>query len=330
MWGTPKNGNDASFVMHRVGFENPHLASQTRGESVASAYDVSVDSAGSKALYVTTTNRLVCADVRTGRELWSLPNDRPRKGACWDRFDLTFLTAEFYDGTWKAVEYDSVDRTVLKATDLAPFGVTQVNTCLFTSTNRHIAVGHTNGTLMIDKRDYLEWVLPTPQAGNVKMLVPSPNNHMICGVGESSFTMNVIMTQRYGDYWNSVVWDQIGAVAFNWDAYNENRLYPDFLVAGRQGSQWRIRAYELLPNSLQDDKRFVWDYHEEITGIQFSDLIKIDDNFDAPSFYGRALVVFGVSGYTILNLVTGEILDQFTTPNLGQIKSGFWRLCAGV
>lgn len=316
--------------MNRVAIGGAPLPSQTRGDVVARACDVSVDSIGEKALYLTTTNKIIVADVRSGYLLKELAGDRPRVGVSFARGNQRFVTLEFTAGSWKAVEYDYVTMAPLVTTDLAPFGVTSPNSCRYSASSRYICIAHSTGALLLDTRNYTQKNLQSPLTGNILNFQPSWDDASIFTHKATEFQINQIGTGLKQEYFGfpGTEWDEIHAFMYNWDTGDELGLYPDLFVAGKMGSRFVVHSYSVRVQTYTDDA-VEFDFPEEVIHMEYSQVITNEGGGKQESTYGRALAVFGKTMYKVYNVTNGDLLAEFTYSNLSQAKVAVWGMFRG-
>lgn len=312
--------------MNRISLGGNPLPSQTRGDIVARACDVSTDSIGEKALYLNQNNKIQSVDIRSGYLLKEIGSGVPRVGAAFDRSAEGFVTAEFTGGKWWAIQYSYLTLLPVTSTDLSVFGVTSVNSCRYSVSSRYILIGHSTGTLLLDTKDYTAAPILSPLTGNIVDYFTSPNDFSTFTLKANEFQINQINGGRKLEYFRTgpvTIWDEVHCAAYNWKIDDDEQLYPDLFVAGKIGSQYRIHSYSVRQNSFTDDG-LDWVFPERVVAMAYSQEATTDSGAKLKTKYGSALAVFGTTQYKVYNVTNGELLDSFTYTNLSQATTAIW------
>ena len=303
------------------------ISSQARGDIVRGPEDISTERTGQWVLYLNDQNVVKVCDYRNGQAVAQMPVGTIAKGVCWNREATHFIVGRLVSTVWHATEYSYPGLVQTRDWNLGALGVTSLNSLRYTVNNRFLLVGHSTGALIVVASTGLVQSIEAPLTGNVKQYECLSSMYAIAARSNTAIKLCQINTGRDMLYIGDIVWDELSAFTWNWEV-DEVTPYAHFLLAGRRGSQWYITPHKIGEFNYYETEQYEIAVPQKPLAIAFSETDNSSGN-PKESKYGRAFVVFYPTGYSVYDLLTGELKASFTSTQQ-TISCGWWKEAQGL
>lgn len=315
----------ATFTLDKIS-TGLKMHSQDQGGNVKDALDMSASKDAATVVFIRQDGAVVSADIRSGFTNATIPAGYPRRGINLSRDSTKLVLTEDRNGVIHLVEYNFPDLTIKK--DLVLTGVEKVNSVRYAPNDRYIMVAHSKGLLLLNAITYLPTAITKPPVGEVLEAEVAPSVYALLCRQKNNLTLHIVNNGEPMAYLGDHKWAETTTSLFNWDAETDNP-YPHFVVGGRSANG----KWEVVPYKAQsfDYHEMDWkiDFGEEIVSVAFSE-VDVTSGDPKESIFGRAIAVFGKTGYKVYSLQTGVEVAVKETPEYPVLTAGTWKEAQGV
>lgn len=328
-FGSPKTPSNASFEADRFVLNNV-IGSSAHGDIVRAQQDITVDRAGTVALWINQNNQVIAGDIRNGSTTGFLAPAGTLRGISFGRDGKSFVVGQLDGAAWYVAEYLYPEMTFVKRTDVTALGAGQINSVKFSPNNRYYTVGSTTGLLIVDART----IPPSAVSVDNQLVGPVFDSEMAQSLycmyhfTQTDFHLNIVNNAEQMTYLGAVTWQNIVKMKFNWDIESVNVIYPHMLVGGVTGGLNQVIPYVL---NDYDYKEGDWrvTFPETIKDVVFSEMVS-PNGVNIESKWGRSFAVVGPTITRIYNLIDGNQLYEFSTTNFNGVTGAVWKEATGI